>query len=54
MQHWSDGVKVLHNVCANCYKKAEKKNSVKVGSIDWFTFCSEKCALDAMKRKGAN
>lgn len=53
MRHWSDLVDILHNVCANCYKRIEKAEKVNVASIDGFRFCSKACALEAMKRKGA-
>lgn len=45
-------VRTINNICANCYKTADKANAVHVGSIEFFTFCSKDCALQAMKRKG--
>ena len=47
-------IDIINNVCANCYKTSDKANAVHVGSIEGFVFCSKDCALQAMKRKGAN
>jgi hypothetical protein len=39
---------VIVTTCANCYNETNKR--IHVGSIEGFIFCSQQCALNAMRR----
>ncbi len=46
---YKDYAELVTSTCANCYK--ETSNRVHVGKIEGFIFCSDECALSAMKRR---